>query len=68
MLKPESVSYQPASTNPHRPCAIVRILPTAEVYTVARFFNRQDAEDHLRILHRFLPNATFEVVFDPQTN
>jgi hypothetical protein len=29
-----------------RPWAIVRILPDARHYTVARFYNRRDAEDH----------------------
>jgi hypothetical protein len=47
-----------------RPWAIIRLLPDARRYTVARFFNRQDAEDHRRFLHRFMPAAEFEVVFD----
>lgn len=47
-----------------RPWAIVRLLPDARRYTVARFFNRQDAEDRLRVLHRFMPAAEFEVIFD----
>ncbi|HEY9596058.1 MAG TPA: hypothetical protein V6D33_00110 [Cyanophyceae cyanobacterium] len=47
-----------------RPWAIVRLLPDAKRYTVARFYNRQDAEDHLRFLNRFIPAAEFEVLFD----
>jgi hypothetical protein len=47
-----------------RPWAIIRLLPDARLYTVARFFNRQDAEDHRRFLIRFIPAAEFEVVFD----
>jgi hypothetical protein len=47
-----------------RPWAIVRLLPDARRYTVARFVNRQDAEDHLRFLNRFIPAAKFEVIFD----
>jgi hypothetical protein len=47
-----------------RPWAIVRLLPDARRYTVARFFNRQDAEDHLRFLTRFIPAAKFELIFD----
>lgn len=47
-----------------RPWAIVRLLPNAQRYTVARFFNRQDADDHKRVLNRFMPIAEFEVVFD----
>ena len=47
-----------------RPWAIARILPSAKAYIVARFRNRQDADDHLRVLYRFIPSATFEIVFD----
>ena len=47
-----------------RPWAIIRLLPDARRYTVARFFNRRDAEDHRRFLNRFMPAAEFEVVFD----
>ena len=47
-----------------RPWAIIRHLPDARRYTVARFFNRQDAEDHRRFLNRFIPTATFEIFFD----
>jgi hypothetical protein len=48
----------------HRPWAIARILPDARHYIVARFFNRQDADDHKRILQRFIPAAEFEIMFD----
>ena len=47
-----------------RPWAIVRLLPDLRRYTVARFYNRRDAQDHLRVLHRFIPAAEFEVIFD----
>jgi hypothetical protein len=47
-----------------RPWAIIRLLPDARRYTVARFFNRQDAEDHRRFLKRFIPAAEFEILFD----
>jgi len=47
-----------------RPWAIIRLLPEARRYTVARFYNRQDAEDHRRFLNRFMPAAEFEVLFD----
>lgn len=47
-----------------RPWAITRLLPNARRYTVARFFNRQDAEDHRRLLNRFMPTAEFEILFD----
>jgi len=36
-----------------------------QAYIVARFRNRQDADDHLRVLYRFIPSAIFEIVFDP---
>ena len=42
--------------------AIVRILPNAEHYTIARFVNRQDADDRRRALCRFIPGGVFEVV------
>jgi len=50
------------------PWTIVRILPNAQLYTVARFYNRCDAEDHKRALHRFIPAAEFEIVFDSPVN
>jgi len=48
----------------NRPWAIVRLLPNAQAIIVARFRNRQDADDHKRLLHRFIPNAEFEIIFD----
>lgn len=50
----------------NRPWAIVRLLPKAQVYVVARFRNRQDAHDHLRVLNRFMPAAEFEIIFDEE--
>jgi hypothetical protein len=47
-----------------RPWAIVRLLPDLRRYTVARFLHRQDAEDHRRFLHRYMPASEFQVVFD----
>ncbi|OLT61488.1 hypothetical protein [Moorena bouillonii] len=47
-----------------RPWALMRLLPKCQRYTVARFFNRQDAHNHLRFLDRYMPEAEFEVVFD----
>ncbi len=43
---------------------IARLLPNAQTIIVARFHNRQDADDHKRLLHRFIPNAKFEIIFD----
>ncbi|MGB7443217.1 MAG: methyltransferase domain-containing protein [Coleofasciculaceae cyanobacterium] len=49
-----------------RPWAIVRTSNDTRPTTVARFVNRQDAEDHLRVLQRYLrtSNAQFTIVFD----
>lgn len=52
------------SSQSDRPWAIARILPSAKVYIVARFRNRQDADDHKRLLYRFIPAAKFEIIFD----
>lgn len=47
-----------------KPWAIVRVLPDARNHTVARFCNRQDADDHLRALRRFVRSGIFEIVFE----
>ncbi|MGB7443463.1 MAG: hypothetical protein WA919_20560 [Coleofasciculaceae cyanobacterium] len=49
-----------------RPWAIVRISNDTRPTTVARFVNRQDAEDQLRTLKRCLrtSSAQFTIVFD----
>ncbi|AFY43747.1 hypothetical protein [Nostoc sp. PCC 7107] len=31
---------------------------------VARFFNRADAEDHLKFLRKYMPKTDFKVLFD----
>lgn len=58
--------YQPTQSiqNSARPWSITCMLPDAQHYTVARFHNRRDAEDHLRFLQRHMPNSAFELVFD----
>lgn len=48
-----------------RPWVIIRLLNDARRYTVGRFYNRQDAEDHQRVLRRFMRGAEFEIIFDP---
>ncbi len=40
------------------------LLPQAQHRELVRFRNRQDAEDHLRALRRFMPKTQFELVFD----
>ena len=62
MKTPQELSSQVEDYS--RPWAIIRLLPNARRYTVARFFNRQDAEDHRRFLNPFIPAAKFEVLFD----
>ncbi|MEQ9669724.1 hypothetical protein [Coleofasciculus sp. G2-EDA-02] len=54
----------PSSADLTRPWAIVRLLPNAQRHTIARFHNRQDAQDYMRFLHRFVPTAEFELLFD----
>jgi hypothetical protein len=46
---------------------IVLALPNAQNRIIARFCNRQDAEDSARFLRRSVPEAKFEVVFDAPT-
>ncbi|MBF2050787.1 MAG: hypothetical protein IGS54_26075 [Elainella sp. C42_A2020_010] len=48
-----------------RPWVIVLIQPKAQRSDLVRFRNRQDAQDHLRALRRFMPKTQFELVFDP---
>jgi hypothetical protein len=38
--------------------------PTCDVIQWRVFFHRQDAEDHRRFLHRYMPASEFQVVFD----
>lgn len=46
------------------PWAVVRILPKCQRCIVARYRNRQDAHDSLRLLRRFIPVAVFELIFE----
>jgi hypothetical protein len=46
------------------PWIIVRLLPNAQRYVVGRFYSRSEADNHQRVLSRFMPAAEFEVVFD----
>jgi hypothetical protein len=54
-----------SKSSQYHPWLIVRILNSSETHIVARFLNRQDAEEHLRALRRFIPNGVFEIVFNP---
>lgn len=46
------------------PWTIIRPLPNLQRHTVARFRRRNDAEAHLQVLKRLMPNVPFEIVFD----
>lgn len=48
------------------PWAITRLLPDVQRVTVARFCSRSDADGHLQILRKLMPDARFTVVFDSQ--
>ncbi len=47
------------------PWCIVKLLPNMQRQVVARCRRRNDAEEHLRILRRLLPSASFAIAFDP---
>jgi len=43
---------------------IYRHLPNLQRLTVARFRRRNDAEEHLRIIKRLLPQVEFAIAFE----
>ena len=47
------------------PWCIIRQLPNLRRLVVARFRRRIDAESHLQIISRLIPNVTYEIIFDP---
>jgi hypothetical protein len=49
------------------PWCIIRLLPNFQRITVARFRRRNDAAQHLIVLRRLMPSATFIILFDAQT-
>ena len=49
------------------PWTLVRLLPNAQHYTIARFYSRAEAENHKRFLAKWMPAAEFEVIFDETT-
>lgn len=67
-IRQETIKHLPQTSSQvedySRPWAIMRLLPDARRYTVARFYNRQDAQDHQRFLNRFMPAAEFVVLFN----
>ncbi len=46
------------------PWVLVRLLPNMQRLTVGQFRNRSDADGHLEILRRLIPNAKFVVMFN----
>ncbi|MEQ9357999.1 hypothetical protein [Coleofasciculus chthonoplastes] len=47
------------------PWVLVRLLPKMQQVTVAQYRSRSDADGHLHILRRLMPNAQFLVMFNP---
>ncbi|MFP4414281.1 hypothetical protein [Coleofasciculus sp.] len=47
------------------PWVLVRLLPKMQGVTVAQYRSRSDADGHLPILRRLMPNAQFVVMFNP---
>ena len=43
---------------------IVRLLPNMQRIVVARFYKRCDADGHLQVVRRLVPDGQFEIVFD----
>jgi hypothetical protein len=46
------------------PWVLVRLLPNMQRITVGQFRNRSDADGHLQILRRLIPQAKFVVMFN----
>ncbi|NEO11657.1 MULTISPECIES: hypothetical protein [unclassified Moorena] len=46
------------------PWAIIRLLPQMQRVVVGRYRNRSDAEGHLRVLKRLMPDGEFVIIFD----
>ncbi len=46
------------------PWCIIRPVSDVQMRIVGRFRRRVDAEEHLKILKRMIPNVPFEIMFD----
>ncbi|WP_416666654.1 hypothetical protein [Egbenema bharatensis] len=57
---PATLTYH----NRLHPWCIIRLLPKMQRVVVVRFRRRNSAEEHLRVLKRLNPDATYEIVFD----
>ncbi|HEY9903892.1 MAG TPA: hypothetical protein V6D43_15950 [Candidatus Sericytochromatia bacterium] len=49
------------------PWCIIRPVSNVQVRIVGRFRRRSDAEGHLQVLKRMIPNVPFEIMFDMAT-
>ncbi len=47
------------------PWCIIRPLPNLRRRIIARFRRRNDAEAHLQVIRRLIPNVAYEIIFDP---
>ena len=45
---------------------VVRLLPNMQRVIVGQYRNRSDADGHLEIIRRLMPNAQFVVMFNPE--
>lgn len=46
------------------PWCIVRLKPNMQNQIVARFRRRSDAEAHVQVLRRLIPNVSFTLIFN----
>ena len=46
------------------PWAIIRLLPRMQRVVVGRYRNRSDAEGHLQVLKRLMPDGEFVIIFN----
>ncbi|WP_181314432.1 hypothetical protein [Phormidesmis priestleyi] len=44
---------------------VIRLLPRMQRVTIGRFNHYSDAEGHLQILRRLIPEGEFLLIFDP---
>lgn len=47
------------------PWCIIRHLSKSQNLVVGRLRRRNDAEEHLRLLQRLTPRASYSIIFDP---
>ena len=66
VLEPSRVACLEISMLPPNchPWTLVLLREKMQRHVVARFRNRQDADDQLRAIRRYMPKARFEIVFD----